>query len=194
LEHPEIYNSEKKLLLLVSEGNEVAFRQLYYLWQPHLSSFIFSITQSSDLTAEIVQDVFLKIWLNRENLSIIDNFKAYLFTISRNYALNELRNSMRKYQQFQKWEKHYLEELNVNSDDTKTSDLAKVDEAIDKLSERQRKIYLLHRHEKLTYQQIAERLNISKETVKTHLELAVKSIIKHLRNPMVLLIGLINLF
>ena len=194
LDQPGVNNREKELLLQVSEGNEAAFRQLYYLWQPHLSSFIFSLTKSSDLTAEIVQDVFLKIWLNRENLSNIDHFKAYLFTVSRNYALNELRNLMRQYIQFQKWEKHYLEELVENNEETKFHDLALVDEAIDKLTERQRQIYLLQRHQKLTYQQIADRLNISKETVKTHLELAMKSITNHLHNRIALLLCLINFF
>lgn len=191
MEQSDVNKAEKALLLLVSKGNEIAFRQLYNLWQSHLSAYIFSITKSSELTAEIVQDVFLKIWQNRENLSNIDHFKAYLFTVSHNYALNELRNLIRKVLMFQKWEKHFLEELDENIDDATTGDLILVDEAIDKLSERQKEIYLLHRHEKLTYQQIAERLGISKETVKTHLELAIKSIIKQLSLRMVLFLGLI---
>lgn len=192
LEQSDANKAEKALLSLVSKGNEIAFRQLYHLWQSHLSSYIFSITKSSELTAEIVQDVFLKIWQNRENLSNIDNFKAYLFAVSHNYALNELRNLIRKFLMFQKWEKHILEETDENFDDAKTNDLILVDEAIDKLSERQKEIYLLHRHEKLTYQQIAEQLGISKETVKTHLGMAIKSIIKQLRFRMVLILGLIN--
>lgn len=194
LEQSDANKAEKALLSLVSKGNEIAFRQLYNLWQSHLSSYIFSITKSSELTAEIVQDVFLKIWQNRENLSNIDNFKAYLFAVSHNYALNELRNLIREFSMFQKWEKHILEETDENSDDAKTNDLILVDEAIDKLSERQKEIYLLHRHEKLTYQQIAVQLGISKETVKTHLEMAIKSIIKQLRFRMVLILGLINYF
>eukprot|EP00825_Cyclidium_porcatum_P016838 TRINITY_DN19737_c0_g1_i1.p2 TRINITY_DN19737_c0_g1~~TRINITY_DN19737_c0_g1_i1.p2 ORF type:complete len:198 (-),score=0.23 TRINITY_DN19737_c0_g1_i1:5-598(-) len=164
LEHSGLKNKEKVLLLHVSEGDEAAFRQLYNDWQSHLSSFIFRITKSSDLTAEIVQDVFLKIWLNREYLSKVDNFKAYLFTVSRNYALNELRNSLRKLAQFQKWEKQYLEDLIEDAQDTKEFDLNWVDEAIDNLSERQKRIFLMHRHERLTYQQIADKLNIGKET------------------------------
>jgi len=185
-------NNEKALLQLVAEGNESAFRQLYYQWQPRLASFIFRITKSRDLSAEIVQDVFLKIWINREILSGIDNFKSYLFIVCRNQALNTLRKVIRDLKQFQDFEKKNQKEIQAGTDDIKIIKLSLVDEAIDHLSTRQKEIYLMHRHERLSYQQIAEKLGIGKESVKTHLELAVKSITKYLKSHMTVLALLIE--
>src|SRR5690606_38854802 len=77
-------------------GDEQAFAQLYRLWQPALGAYIFRITRSKEFAAEIIQDVFLKIWTSRETLSEINNFKSYLFVMSRNQALNALRKVMRE--------------------------------------------------------------------------------------------------
>jgi len=173
-------HNEKALLQQVAGGDEFAFRQLYMLWQSQLSDFIFRITRSRELSAEIIQDVFLKIWMSRETLSEIDNFKSYLFVISRNQALNALRKVMRNLKEIQNWEKINKEQTKAEAEDSKLIKLSIVDEAIDKLSPRQKEIYLLHRHEGLTYKQIADKLGIGKESVKTHLELAVRSITKYL--------------
>jgi RNA polymerase sigma-70 factor (family 1) len=188
-----VENSEKELLLLVAEGNESAFRQLYEQWQPQLSYFIFRITKSKDIAAEVVQDVFLKIWINREDLAGIDHFKSYLFIACRNQALNALRKAMHEMEQFQAWEKQNLKEISTETEDTETIQLSLIEEAIDHLSSRQKEIYLLHRYEKFTYQQIADKLGIGKETVKTHLELAVKSIAKYAKRRIGLLALLIEI-
>jgi DNA-directed RNA polymerase specialized sigma24 family protein len=87
---------EKKLLLKVAEGDEAAFAQLYNYWVPHLTSFIFRITKSRDISCEVVQDVFLKIWINRETLVEIKSFKSFLFVISKNHAINAFKKAMRE--------------------------------------------------------------------------------------------------
>lgn len=80
-----------KLLKQIAAGDEHAFRVLYDHWQPKLSSFIFGITKSKEITDEIVQDAFLKIWMSRETLAEINNFKAYLFLICKNQSINALK-------------------------------------------------------------------------------------------------------
>ncbi len=175
----------------VSEGDESAFRELFNYWQPLFSNYIYSITKSKELSAEIVQDVFLKIWLKRETLSQVEHFKAYLFKISRNEALNALRKTMREIKVLEEWERLQRDNSsNIPDDNPLHQQLAIVDEAIEELSDRQKEIYKLHRHERLTYQQIAERLGIGRETVKTHLDNAVSSIKKKLNSRMLLLLML----
>ena len=175
------------LLEKVASGNEAAFSELYAIWQPILSSFIFKITKSKEVTAEVVQDVFLKIWVNREALLEVQNFKAYLFVVSKNQAINAFRKSMKELRFFQLLEAKLKNESYESVDDLEPSQLALVDEAIDRLSPRQKEIYLLHRQSKLTYQEIADQLGIGKESVKTHLELAVKSITKYLKSKITLI-------
>ncbi|MCU7550113.1 sigma-70 family RNA polymerase sigma factor [Chitinophagaceae bacterium LB-8] len=182
---PLLYD-ETTLLVLVAKGDETAFRQLFKHWQPFLSTHIFRITESRELTEEIVQDVFLKIWMSRESLSEIENFKAYLIVVSRNHAINALRKVAKESRQWKYWVREYTE--TEKAADPSIIYYSMIDEAIDRLPSRQKEVYLLHRHERLTYHQIAEQLGISKETVKTHLELAVAAISKCVKQRVILVL------
>ncbi|MBK6949894.1 MAG: sigma-70 family RNA polymerase sigma factor [Saprospiraceae bacterium] len=185
---------ERDCLDQIAAGSEPAFSQLYAHWQPQLASFIFSLTKSRSLTAEIVQDVFLKIWMSREALSGVDNFKAYLFVVSRNQAINAFRKTIRELRQTQALEQVLNTSEDGAEEELHTIRLSLIDESIDRLSPRQREVYLLHRHERMTYQEIAEKLGISRESVKTHLQLAVKAITRFLQDRKVLIALLIDFF
>lgn len=182
-----IYN-EKELLQRTAEGDEAAFAQLYKHWQPAVSAFIFRISRSKEVTAEIVQDVFLKIWMTRETLAAVNNFKSYLFIISRNHAINAFKKHLRENKELNAW--LLIKEQGERSDapDIRFSANSLIDEAIDKLSPRQKEIYLMHRHERLSYKEIAQKLGIGRESVKTHLQLAVKAITAFLKAHMLSII------
>ena len=166
---------EKKLLLKVAGGSESAFRQLFDQYHHQLGRYIFRITQSQELTEEIVQDIFLKVWLNRAALAQIQSFKAYLFVASKNQALNHLRNIAREQMLKNQWKE---ETANAISTEHVSQDLyyQLLDEAINKLPPQQQKVYLLSRHQRLKYDEIAAELNLSRETVKSYLKLATTSI------------------
>ena len=175
----------------IAAGSSKAFRALYSQWEPTLSSFIFQVTRSKIITAEIVQDVFLKIWMTRESLVEVKDFKAYLFVISKNRAINALKKSLADLERMKK----YASEVPFNEqpeDDNDQIPFTLIDEAIDQLSPRQKEIFLLHRHERYSYREIAEQLGIGKESVKTHLSLAIKSIKNHIETKITLIILLID--
>lgn len=186
------YSSESALLSQVAAGDEQAFTYLFHQWQPFLSTHIYRITESRELTEEIVQDAFLKIWQTRETLLEVRNFRNFLIVVSKHQALNALQKISREFQNWEKWVKE--DAATSDQHDPASKFYTLLDEAIDQLTERQRQVYLLHRHEKLTYQQIADRLNIGKESVKTHIELAVKHISTHLRSRIGLYFSLFFLF
>lgn len=194
MNHQQIYTNddERALLLRVASGDELAFRQMLHQWQPFLTAHIFRISESRELAEEIVQDVFLKIWLTRETLADIKSFKAYLLTVSRNHALNALKRIVREL----KKQDAYMRDALQDTDAANFRDfqLSLVDEAIDRLPQRQKEVYLLHRHERLNYVEIAERLGIGRETVKSHLAAAVKNITQHIRSRLSALILLFELF
>lgn len=183
------YN-EELLLQQVALGNERSFELLYNHWEPQLSSFIYKLTNSQEITAEIVQDVFLKIWTTRQSLSAILSFKAYLFVMCKNHAISALKQRMRKITQLHQYV-NGAQLVNEEADISKEM-YALLDEAIEKLSPRQKEVYLLHRQERLTYAQIGETLHIGKESVKTHLQLAVKSISKYLNEKSLILLLMIE--
>jgi RNA polymerase sigma factor (sigma-70 family) len=176
-------SGDRHILRKVSEGDETAFKKLFFHWQPFLSIHMFRITGSKELTEEIVQDIFLKIWMTREILQTIENFKAYLIVVSRNQALNALRQLATQARKHKAWE---IEQRNPGViTDPSSFYYTMIDEAIDRLSSRQREIYLMHRHQHLTYQEIADRLKLSRETIKTHLQQAITNITKYIRSRVI---------
>lgn len=180
--------SESNELIKVSKGDEMAYNRLYYRYHQQLGKHVFRITNSMDLAEEIVQDVFLKIWLNREVLAGVQNFKAYLFVISKNHTLNCLRKLTTERQHLNDVEESYTSLL-VDSNSEVNDYYSILDEAINSLPPQQQKVYLLSRHERLRYTEVASRLNISRESVKKYLQIATFSITNYvLTNFHILLI------
>ena len=167
--------SDQDLLLKVAAGNEHAFRQLFSRYHQQLGTYVYRITASVDLAEDIVQDVFLKIWMSREALVAVDNFKAYLFVLSKNHTLNCLRKLARERLKKKSLEENLNNGLKSSEEETNIY-YSLLDEAIDKLPPQQQKVYLLSRHERLKYAEIALRLNLSGETVKKYLQIATSSI------------------
>lgn len=179
---------EKELLQQVSAGDEHAFTQLFHTYHQQLAAHIFRLTESVELAEEIVQDVFLKIWISREALSGVKNFRAYLFVVSKNHALNCLKKLAKERALKKEWEKDFATVSSAGvlagkQDDSKYYSL--IDEAIDQLPPQQKKVYLLSRHRRLRYTEIAEHLHLSRETVKKYLQLAVGSVSTYIRDRMI---------
>lgn len=179
----EPISEEKDILLQVAQGDERAFRILFNKYHHKLGSYIYHITRSQELAQEIVQDVFLKIWTNRTSLAGIVNFHAYLFVISKNHALNSLKKIAH--------EKALTTHLDVLIYETQTEEAGEdseryilVDEAIDQLPQQQKIVYLLSRHERMQYAEIASRLNLSRETVKKYLQISTESITCYIRKKL----------
>lgn len=173
---------ERQLLLRISHGDQQAFTELYSIYQPLLSTHISRITRSKSITDEIVQDVFMKIWINKKELSTIHNFKAYIGTVSRNCALNELRRLSTDKLHHQQWQREHQANTYDFSAENSLSELHdSLDHAIGDLPPQQKKAYVLSRHQRLKYSEIAEKLHLTRGTVKRYLQLATESITKHLQ-------------
>lgn len=173
---------EKDLLGQIAQGDENAFRQLFYMYHQQLAIHVFRLTQSVELAEEIVQDVFLKIWTNRETLTYVHHFKAYLFVVSKNQTLNALRQLAKERKNKEEWQKGntILYEQQQSEDNTDYYGL--IDQAIEQLPPQQQKVYCLSRHKRLKYQEIAQQLNLSRETVKKYMQLAIASIGTYIRS------------
>lgn len=175
---PNTNDTENQLLLQLSEGSESALQQLFYLYHQQIGAFVFKLTRSRELAEEIVQDVFLKLWTCRHASQEIRNLKAWLFTLSRNQALNALRSQLKE-----KKVKKYLGDLPLSEsftqdDLTQNDRFTLMDEAIKLLPPQQQKVFLLSRYQRLKYEEIAHKMNISRETVKSYLQNATTSITK----------------
>jgi RNA polymerase sigma-70 factor (family 1) len=168
---------EMELLKLVAEGNKNAFTQVYNNYRNKIYSIAFDLTESSTVAEEIVQDVFLKVWMKRASLHEVTHFRAYLFTITRNYVFTALKRIARK----EAIETNAMEGTPLYYHDTEDRVLNNeytriLQAAIDRLPEQQRQVYNLIKKEGLKREEAAEALRLSPETVKTHLAQAMRSI------------------
>jgi RNA polymerase sigma-70 factor (ECF subfamily) len=176
--------AENELLQQVACGSEQAFRQLFMRYHQWLISHIFRLTGSMAQAEEVVQDVFLKLWINREVLAGIRRFKPYLFVLSRNHAVNVLKKTIKERMRRRQWEQeHDLYPVNNEEEPTLTW-YTLLDEAIDQLPDQQRKAYLLSRSEQLTYTEIGDKMNLSRETVKKYIQIAIASITAYIKKKM----------
>lgn len=181
---------ESDLIHEVVLGNENAFGHLFKMYNQRLGTYIFRLTDSRELAEEVVQDIFLKIWMNRETLMGVKNFKAYLFVVSKNHALNCLRKVIKERTHQQIWEEEDTSLLAIAEEEKTANYYSLLDEAIDHLPPQQQKVYLLSRREGLKYAEIAEQLNLSRETVKKYLQIAITSIITHVRANMDMVVAI----
>jgi RNA polymerase sigma-70 factor (ECF subfamily) len=175
---PSEYN-EQTLLKKVAQGSETAFRELVFRYSDLLGTHIFRLTHSKEQAEEIVQDIFLKIWMSRETLSEVRNFRTYIYVISRNLALNAMRKIIRERNQQKEWQKNNQTMLLASADDTEGDHFGLLDKAIAELPPQQQRAWLLSRKEGLKHSEIAEEMELSKETVKKYIMLASQSITRY---------------
>lgn len=170
------YN-EKSLLLAIAAGDEEAFTRVFYRYHQKLGAFILRLSESAELTQEITQDVFLKIWTNRSALTEVAHFEAYLFTVARNQAFNALKKLSRDQLKKQEWLRYAAPVVDDGDEPGLTEeDFRVLHEAIGKLPPQQQKIYMLRSSSGMKYEDIARQLGLSFETVKKHMLLARRSI------------------
>lgn len=184
-----IYN-ELFLLDKVAKGDEQAFALLFYEFHQELGNYVFRLTKSLPMAEEVVQDVFVKVWTKRDQLNNVKNFRAFLFTVARNQAFNSLRDEAKKALLNQEWfsDLLFIEEQSAAPDRERMYDL--IDEAITLLPPQQKKAWQLSREEGLKYDEIAEKLQLSRETVKRHISLAMASITRHVKNQADTVLGI----
>lgn len=164
------------LLLRIKEDDQDALEDLFEKYYYRLCDFAFQYVRSFDLTEEVVSDVFIKIWKNRHKLNIEKNFKAYLYTATRNQALNYLKK--------ENIDLDSLDVLNETASESYRPDEQmmfrelenRIEILMNTLPPRRKLIFKLSRIEGFTYQEIADILSISIHTVQNQMVQAVKQL------------------
>jgi len=171
-----LHINEKDLLLRVANGDEKAFEHLFYSYHNQLGAYILGWTKSLVTAEEIVQDIFLKIWINRQALETVDRFDNYLYILSRNYTFNTLRSVARERVKRQEWARHFENEQDFVADTHTLDYMPMIEQALAKLPLQQQKVYQLKRQQGLKYEEIARQMDIAPETARKHLAAALRSI------------------
>ncbi|MFT3947612.1 MAG: RNA polymerase sigma-70 factor [Agriterribacter sp.] len=170
---------ERALVLSVAADDQKAFAILFEYYRNRIYTVAFTLTDSKQAAEEIVQDVFVKVWLKRKELPAVEKFKAWLFVIARNMIFSFLRSEAAK----AKKQRQAGADLLLSGSPQEALDKLGEKElrhlllaAVDQLSAQQKQVYLLSKEAGMKQQEIAEQLNISPQTVKKHLQYAMRSI------------------
>ena len=170
-------DNERDYILRISAGDEKAFEHVFNHYRNKIYSVALRLTRSSTVSEEIVEEVFLRIWLRRSLLNEIDNFGAYLYTIARNETYRILKQIARNYKIV------LLDENDSSFAHNDTNEYLTVKEftsvlqkAIERLPNQQKQVYKLMKEGDLKRGEVAQLLQIQPETVKFHLAQAMKNI------------------
>ena len=166
------------ILKKVSEGDEKAFRNLFEYYYPKVKAFLSNFIDNNADAEDLAQNIFVKIWLQRSILSEIRSFGAYLYTTTRNTAIDFGRvrkiripltdeNSADVATEYQSEHEFFAKETELQ-----------IAAVISKLPEKRRQVFIMSRMEGKTNGEIADIMGITKKTVENHLNLVLKELRK----------------
>lgn len=150
------------------------FKELFAEYYAPINNFLFYKCGDSALSEDLTQDVFMKLWDKRDEVKQ-DTVKSYLYTIANNMLLNKIRHEKvkmnfaekHKTQQEEQSPQYFLEEKEFKN---------KLESIIGEMPDKQREVFLMNRIEDLTYQEIADRLNLSVKAIEKRMHGALNHI------------------
>lgn len=171
---------EKDLVDKICHGDEKAFEKLFFEYYYPLCSFAVKITKSGELARDAVQEVFYKLWRNREGWEIHYSLKIYLYRAVRNQALNlvGIQKNNRQLVESLKEESYSFDHGYFGRDTKKYSEklIKNIWELVTQMPERRRQVFVLHRRHGLSYKEISAVMAISDKTVENHMGHALQFI------------------
>jgi RNA polymerase sigma-70 factor (family 1) len=188
------YN-DRALFMQISAGDEKAFRAIFELYKIELFSLAVRLTKSQVIAEEIIQEVFISLWISREHLVKVEEPASYIYRI----LFNRIGNYLKKEANQQRLIKAAMQFRQSSSN--ATEQVVDVHEtqrlitlAVGQLPPQQKMVYKLSRQQGLNNGEIANQLNVSQHTVKTHLSKAMGFIRTYLEDiTMVTLLAIVNI-
>jgi RNA polymerase sigma-70 factor (ECF subfamily) len=158
----------------LASGNTKVFRQFFMEYYPKVKAFITCFVKSEATAEDLSQDVFEHVWKHKDFLSNLKSLNAYMFRMAKNSAINYLNHKTVE-------ESHYasyvpLEEFSIEENLYVRELELLIQLTVEKMPQQRRRIFEMSRIKNMKNAEIAEKLNISKRTVETHLNLAIKQI------------------
>jgi RNA polymerase sigma-70 factor (family 1) len=183
--------SVKTLFDAIAQNDEQAFKMLFNIYRSRTYAVAFKLTKLAYASEEITQDVFISIWVSREQLAHVKNAEAYIYTVIYNKVSRYLKkeSNQERILQLSIWNtKPYS---NETEETVFVHDQQKLlREAVQQLSPQKKLMYELHEVQGKSYDEIAKTLNLSPHTVKSHVLQAVKFIRSCLKNRVLFILML----
>ena len=166
---------EKAFLAQLVEGDEGAFKTLYERYGETIFKLVLKYLASEELARDISQEILIKIWEKREGLNRVQNFEGYLMHTARNHAIDVLRAASRSDIVKGEIARQFYQGNSCWDDETLHRDYRSfIKRTLDSLPPRAREVFLLHREEGRSYDEIAAALGISRNAVRNSMHLALE--------------------
>jgi RNA polymerase sigma-70 factor (family 1) len=170
----EFFHDESRILANLAGGDQHAFKKVYDRYNNRVYTVVLKMLQSEVLSEEITQEVFLKLWKLKQHFNSFDHLEAWLRTTARNLSLNAFRRILLEKKADKELTSNFREDHNETEETVLLNEArAILANAIAKLPTKQREVYRLCQVDGMKYEEAALKLNISINTVKTHMKRAV---------------------
>ena len=165
------------LVKALKEGNQLAFSIVYKTYAAQTFSLAFKYLLNKELAEDAVQNLFLKLWLKKEEIDETKPINRYLFTMLKNDLLNTLRDSKKNIYLLEDCLSMVLElEDNSQNENLKQEQMNIIQQALEQLSPQRRKDFEMKVSGKYSNQEIADKLNLSINTIKFQYSQSLKQI------------------
>lgn len=184
--------TEAALIAMLTEGSQLAFRQIYDMYAARLYAFCLQYSKSRSETDEIVQDAFVWLWRHRTELRQRQSLKALLFISVRHQLINAWRRNARSpvYEDFVAYRDTIASQHTADTDCSYADFMRILRQQMQRLPHTQRRVIEMSRLESMSIDDIAERLQLNRQTVKNNLSMGLKTLRRMLAEQSVFLLFL----
>jgi len=178
------------------KSNDInAFNALFQKYSQNLYRFSFSMLKNREDSEEIVQEAFLRIWNNRSKIDTDKSFKAYLFKISYNLIMNQLKQRLKDEAFLIHLEQYFGTKQMAPPDVVDYMIIQnRINSIVEELPEKRKQIFRLSREDGLSHKEIAKKLDISVKTVENQIGLVLKQLKSKLGNEYLPVLLFLSLF
>lgn len=159
--------ADETLIAGIKKNDYLCYNQLFLRYYRRLCLFVFKLTQNHNASEDVVQELFIRLWTNRQKMEINENISGYLYRASKNAALNYIRteNNRKKTLNnipFQEWstDESLIEQVEFS---------VALHHCIEQLPNRCKEVFMKSRFDGLKQKEISDQLGISVKTIKNQI-------------------------
>lgn len=172
-----ISTSEDKLVVKLVTGDNYAFATLYKKYRQSVYDFVKRFVHVEEMASDLTQEVFIKLWENRDKLAEVRSLKGYLLTIAKNHALTTLKKAMHSNATLSVIINEFREDKSSVEDNFQSKEYESYFKRIlESLPQRTREVFRECRENGRSYDEVAIELGISRNAVKKHMVSAMKNL------------------